>query len=86
MPWWYWQLVRDRHYEAGYWPEPNLGDCAYLRTMNAPPERRQTCTHGCWEEPACITNAPGRHGWPPYRTQERLVELKGYREARELRA
>jgi len=74
MPTWYWRLVEDRRYEAGYWPDVNLGACAYLRTMNCPPERRRSCSFGCWEEPACITNAPGRNGWPPYRTRELLDE------------
>lgn len=72
MPTWYWRLLEDRRDAAGYWPELNLGSCAYLRSMGAPPERRRTCTFGCWEEPACITNAPGPQGWPPYRTRELL--------------
>lgn len=49
----------------GYDPdeEVNLGGCPWYLTRGLPDSHRQTCTFGCWSEPACETGEPDG-GWP----------------------
>ena len=60
MPHWYWRLrnARQALVHHGWGPPPvAFNECPYN-------QGRGTCSLGCWEEPACHTNASGRYGWP----------------------
>lgn len=53
------RAVFNRHLDA------DMSDCAYWQYQrNGGP--RATCTGGCYEGPACITNEP-INGWPSTR-------------------
>lgn len=47
------------------WESRDLSDCAYYR------DPAGTCSHGCWEEPRCVTEEPSE-GWPVARVRHAL--------------
>ena len=48
--------------------EPDLSSCPYYqnRWLRDRPELPGTCTRGCCQEPACVTDQP-LNGWPSER-------------------
>jgi hypothetical protein len=66
----------DAAYQEGYdlgWDEAmssDLGLCPYRLGVGI-------CTHGCWEEPSCVTSEPS-DGWPSLNALAPLMERLGH--------